>query len=176
MEFRKRVVHKRDLSHKRNGFFKSQGYDKLQRRLGFSLIILIIALVGFSSYFLFFYSRPISTSQEFVDSMESCKRVSWVREDSQATWAYTITGNAVGNACDVKVQLLKMKEGTIDSERLQGKEMDCTILKDETRFPEKDISKCTGELKGELQDIIIQRMHNYLLKNVGDIKEEFNGL
>jgi hypothetical protein len=176
MKFKKKVVHKLDLSNRRRGFFKSQGYDRIQRRLGFALIILMIALVGFSSYFLFFYARPISTSEGFVKAMEGCKRVSWVREDSQATWAYTITGNAVGDACDVKVQLLEMKEGTLDSEKLQGKEMTCVILKTETKFPEKDIFKCNGELKEKLQDIIIQRMHNYLLKNVGEIKDEFESL
>ena len=34
----------------------------------------------------------------------------------------------------------------------------------------------SGDLKGDLQDIIIQRMHNYLLKNVGEIREEFGSL
>ena len=69
-----------------------------------------------------------------------------------------------------------MKEGTIEADKLQGKKMVCTVQKGETQFPEKNIAQCTGELKEELQDIIIQRMHNYLLQNVGEIKEEFEGL
>ena len=179
MKFKRGIVDKLDIGvspKKVKRFFASQGYDKIKRRVGLALIVLIIALIVFSGYFLFFYARPVSSSQEFVDAMVSCKRISWVREDSQASWLYTIQGNAKGDACDVEVQLLKMKEGTIDAEKLQGKKMICTILKSETRFPEKDISKCIGELKGELQDIIIQRMHNYLLKNVGEIREEFEGL
>jgi len=157
-------------------FLKGQGYDKIQRRVGIALIILILGLIGFTIYFLVFYAKPISTSEEFVYSMNNCKRVSWVREDAQATWIYTIKGNAKGDACKIEVQLSKMKQGTIDSEKLQGKEMECILLKTETRFPEKDISQCSGELKEDLQEIIIQRMHNYLLKNVGEIREEFGTL
>ena len=71
--------------------------------------------------------------------------------------------------------ILKMMEGTIDSENLQGMKMICTVSKGETQFPEKDISRCSGELREELQDLIIQRMHNYLLKNVGEIQQEFQG-
>ena len=176
MKFKRDVIDKIDLGPGTKRFFRGQGYNKIQKRVGFALIILIIALIGFSSYFLFFYSKPITNSEEFISSMVSCKKVSWIREDSQATWLYTIQGRAKGDACDVEVQLLKMKEGTIDSEKLQGKEMVCTLLKSDTRFPEKDISKCEGKLKGELQDIIIQRMHNYLLKNVGEIRDEFESL
>jgi len=177
MQFKRGITKKLEVgSRDLKTFFKSQGYDSIQKRVGLALIILIIGLIVFSSYFLFFYAKPVSNSQEFVDAMAHCKRVSWVREDVQATWLYAIKGNAEGDACKVEVQLLKMKEGTIDSEKLQGKKMICATLKSETRFPEEDISKCEGELKRELQDIIIQRMHNYLLKNVGEIKQEFESL
>lgn len=177
MRFKRGIVKKIDIGSGDVGrFFKKQGYDKIQRRVGIALIILILALIAFTLYFLVFYAKPVINSEEFLNAMNSCKRVSWIREDSQASWLYTITGNAKGDACEVEVQLLKMKEGTIDSEKLQGKEMTCVLLKSDTRFPEKDISKCEGELRGDLQDIIIQRMHNYLLKNVGEIREEFESL
>ena len=181
MRFKRGVVDKFDIGvspKKVKRFFSSQGYDKIKRRVGLALIVLILFLIVGTFLILYHpvFARSVSNSQEFVDAMTSCKRVSWVREDAQASWFYTIKGNAKGDACSVEVQLLKMKEGTIDVEKLQGKKMTCTILKSETRFPEKDISKCTGELKGELQGIIIQRMHNYLLKNIGEIREEFASL
>ena len=176
MWFKKRITKKSGVGSHSGSFLKSQGYDHAKRRVGIALIILIMALIVFSGYFLLFYAKPVSNSEEFVNAMTYCKSVSWIREDAQASWLYIIKGNAEGDACNVEVQLLKMKEGTIDSEKLQGKTMTCKLLKSETRFPEKDISKCEGELKGELQDIIIQRMHNYLLKNVGEIKAEFEGL
>tara|TARA_B100001971_G_C18241020_1_gene570920 strand:+ start:97 stop:618 length:522 start_codon:yes stop_codon:yes gene_type:complete len=154
----------------------TQGYKNPKKRVGIALVILIIALISFSSYLLFFYAKPVSTSEEFLDSMSYCKDVSWIREDAQASWLYKIKGGAKGDACEVEVRLLKMKEGTIEADKLQGKGMTCMFQKGETRFPEKDISKCSGPLKEELQDIIIQRMHNYLLQNVGEIKKEFEEL
>ena len=151
---------------------------RLKKRFGIALIILFIALVVFTSYFLFVYPKPCADTngQCFVDAMVSCKRVSWIREDAEASWAYIIKENIKGDSCEVEVKLLKMKQGTIDSEKLQGKEMLCIIPKGETQFPEKDISKCSGELREELQDLIIQRMHNYLLQNVGEIRTEFQEL
>ena len=158
--------------------FKGQGSpDILKKRVGISLIILFVALIIFTGYFLFFYPKPCTdtTGECFVDAMNNCKPVSWIKEDSQASWIYTIKGNTAGDKCEVEVKLLKMMEGTIDSENLQGMKMTCTVSKGETQFPEKDISRCSGELREELQDLIIQRMHNYLLKNVGEIQEEFKG-
>lgn len=154
--------------------FESQGYGKLKTRVGISLVILIIVLVVFSVYFLFFYAKPCEDNDCFVRARTKCKRVSLVREDSQSSWLYTITGSKSG-LCEVEVKLLKIKQGTIDSENLQGKKMLCSVSKASSQFPEKDISKCTGTLKEELQNIIIKRMHKYLLENVGEIKEEFEG-
>lgn len=154
----------------------SQGYDNLQKRVGISLIILITGLIAFSGYFLFFYATPVANSQEFANAMTSCKSASWMRNDSQANWLYTITGREGKEACKIEVELLKIQEGTIDLEGLEGKKMICISQKGETQFPEKDIFSCTGELKEELQNIIIQRMHNYLLQNVGQIKSEFETL
>tara|TARA_Y100000310_G_C20240553_1_gene604448 strand:+ start:85 stop:573 length:489 start_codon:yes stop_codon:yes gene_type:complete len=144
--------------------------------IGLAFLILIIALIIYAGYFLIY--RPVECSDKtcFNNAMNNCKRISWVREDAQATWVYQVGGNAKGDSCKINVKLLKMKEGTIDSERLEGLEMDCAMLKTETQFPEKDISVCSGVLKEELQDIIIQRMHNYLLENIGSISEEFQGV
>ena len=150
-----------------------QGYTKLKRKFSLSLIILIIVLVIFSGYFLFFYFNPCDNKDCFDNAINHCKRVSWIREDDQAAWLYRILRNAEGDSCKVEVMLLKMKKGVIDSEKLQGKKMICIVQKGDTQFPEKDISQCKGDLKEELQDILIKRMHDYLLQNLGEIQEGF---
>lgn len=157
----------------KRGIIKFQGYSKTQKRVGLALVVLIIALIIFSGYFLFFYTKQCDTAECFVNAIAHCKKVSWIREDIQANWLYTITGDAKGDSCDVEVQLLKIKEGTIDNERLQGEKMNCMILKNDIKLPEKQLSQCTGLLKEGLQEIIIKEIHDYLLKNVGEIKEEF---
>ena len=51
--------------------------------------------------------------------------------------------------------------------------MTCRVLKDEIKLPEKDLSRCTGSLKEKLQEIIIQKMHSYLLDNLGNVNQTF---
>lgn len=156
--------------------FGSDYHGNTKKRVGLALIILIFALIIFTGYFLFFYERECEDAECFVDAMKNCKAVSWIRSDDQASWLYTIKGRAAGDSCEIEVKLLEVKQGTIDSEKLAGKDMLCTMQKGDTSFPEKDISRCTGQLKEEMQDLIIQRMHNYLLKNVGQISQEFAGI
>jgi len=153
-------------------------YVKLQRKVGIALIILFIALIIFLSYFLIFYAKPcVDTDGKcFVDAMSNCDRVSWIKEDSQSSWLYTIEGNTQDESCKVNIKLLKVKSGPLESEKLQGKDMTCIVRKGQTQFPEKDISKCSGELKEVLQELIIQRMHDYLIQNFGEIKDEFKNL
>ena len=147
-----------------------------KKRVGLALFILIFALVVFTGYFLFFYETPCNDPECFVSAMKNCKPVSWIRQDEQASWLYTIEGNSKGDYCKIQVKLLEVKQGTIDSEILEGEKMLCIQPKGETDFPEKDISSCTGKLKEKLQDLIIQRMHNYLLENVGEIQQGFSEL
>ncbi len=155
--------------------FEVKDSSKLQRRVGIALIILIILFVVWSGLIFYFYAKPCQDNDCFVDAMIKCKKVSLIREDAQASWLYTIIGSNSDN-CEVEVELRNINQGTIDNEKLQGKKMLCLIPKAGTQFPEKDISKCSGVLKEELQDVIIKRMHDYLLENFGEIKQEFEGL
>jgi len=154
-------------------FLKKQGYDKIELRVGMAALMLFIILIAFTFWFLVFNAKPCANSECFVKAIEDCKRVSWVKDDSQARWRYIVLGGEGDDKCRVEVRLLEMKQGTIDSERLQNKEMVCIVSKGDSQTIEEDVSKCSGVLKGELQDIIIQRMHNYLLENIGEIREEF---
>ena len=37
-------------------------------------------------------------------------------------------------------------------------------------YPEKDLSKCHGRLKEELQAIIINKLHTYIIENIGEFR------
>jgi len=156
---------------------ENQGYSQLKRRIGICLIVLIAGMIIFSGWILFFHSKscPDTRNSEcFVTALSNCKRVSWIREGAQANWRYVIQGNTKGDNCKVEVRLESVEQGSIESEELIGKSMTCIIPKGETEFPEKDMSKCSGPLKESLQDMIIQKMHNYLIENIGEIKQEFS--
>src|SRR3989344_6736782 len=150
----------------------SQGYTRLKFRIGLSIIILCVLLAVALYWAIFLNVKICNDAACFVESMSDCKRVSWIKEDAQASWRYTIKKSFDKNSCEIEVELFKMKEGTIDSEKPEGKKMICILEKGDSNFPETDVSKCNGELKEELQDIIIQRLHNYILKNIGEINEE----
>lgn len=141
-------------------------------RGGLLILIIILIIIAIAAYFLFFSYAKCSDENCFFSSMESCKKVSWIKEDSQAAWSYRILGSS-NNKCNVEVKLIKLKQGNIDIEKLEGKRMVCSVDKGTIALPEKTLSKCTGVLKEQMQEIIIQRMHNYLLKNVGQLEEGF---
>ena len=151
---------------------ESEKYEKMKKRVGIALVILIIAIIIYTAYFFIYYPKLCDNNKCFLDAMNSCKRIYFLREDSQASWLYVIKGET-GDLCKIELMLKEIRQGNLDSEKLQNKKMLCLVNKGNTRFPEKDISKCTGQLKEELQDIIIQRMHDYLLENVGKINKEF---
>lgn len=148
------------------------------KSLGFIKILIgliIILIVAFLFYRVFF---PISCDDKncFVQGLKTCRHVSWIKEDAESAWLLTILGANQKDSCNVNLRLLNIKKGTVDSEKLMGKEMACNIMRTETRFPPDDISQCTGILKEEIQDILIKRMHDYLLKNIGELKEEFKAV
>lgn len=153
---------------------ENKGYQKLYFRIVVALIILTGALIVFFTYYFFFYYKPCQDSYCFSSSLEKCKRVAYVREDSEAAWYYRIQGKKSPDSCNVEVMLIKMKEGTLDIEVLQGLKMTCEVNREEKGYPEKDISKCSGILKEKMQEIIIERLHSYILENLKDIKQGFN--
>lgn len=146
----------------------------LSKNLWFLLFVLIVISL-FLIYYIFFKFSNCYTKSCFYGSLVSCNKVTWIRESDDADWFYKILEKE-GDYCKVEVKLLKLKEGKIDLERLEGEKMICGVLKNEINFPEEDISKCSGKLKENLQEIIIQRMHDYLLLNLGEIKDSFKRL
>lgn len=133
------------------------------------LLLIIISLI----YLLFFYIKTCADKECYFSSLRECKRAYFIKEDSKATWSYKIIGNIKGDKCSIDVKLSRMKQGNVDLGILEGKTMKCQIPKNSGDYPEKDIILCTGELKEEMQEIIIKKMHNYILEHLGEIKEEF---
>ena len=152
---------------------EKQGYRSMEKRILISALILIIAIVIFLAFVYFIKPKECNDSACFQKALSNCNRVSYVKEDSKASWHYIITNSNGKNSCNIRVKLLKMNQGTIETEILEGTEMTCIINKADTRPPEENMQSCTGLLKEKLQEIIIERMHSYLLKNLGEIKESF---
>ena len=82
---------------------ESEKYEKMKKRVAIALIILIIAIIIYTAYFFIYYPKLCDNNKCFLDAMNSCKRVYFLREDSQASWLYVIKGNpknATGQKAD----------------------------------------------------------------------------
>ena len=137
-------------------------------------IIFFVLLISIIVYFLFFQVKSCKETQCFIDAMANCKKVSFLKQDPNADWVYTITGNGQKDSCLIKIQLIRLKQGAVEGEKLEGEEMMCDLKKGNNEYPEKDLSRCTGKLKEHIQELIIQRMHNYIIQSIGEVKQGFS--
>jgi len=145
------------------------------------LIILVVILAGIIA-FNFLYVRKCETEECFTSAMEKCAKAEFLKEGEEASWLYKITG-AEGNVlctfsdsfcenCSVNVKLLQVKKGTSELGRLEGLEMTCSLPFSYAGNPQEDLTRCHGLLREEIQEAIINKMHSYILSNVGKIGEE----
>jgi cell division protein FtsI/penicillin-binding protein 2 len=152
---------------------KDKFFSKKIKIILIALIILIIIFVIFLIYVFIIKSDSCENEKCFFNSLKDCKKVYFVKEDPEYSWLYSISKEASKDSCEVKVKLLEIKKESSDSKILQDKEMICIVPKTTKDFPEKEISRCSGVLKEQLQDLIIQRMYDYLLTNVQEINKSF---
>jgi hypothetical protein len=153
--------------------FEKEKNKYFGKKIKVILIILILMFTGFLGYIFIIKSESCKNEKCFFDSLKDCKKISFVKEDIEYSWFYVISKEASKNSCEINVKLLNVKQESIDSKILQNKEMICIVPKTTTDFPEKDISKCSGILKENLQDLIIQKMYDYLLTNLQEINMSF---
>jgi len=139
------------------------------------LIILILAVLGAAIYFTFFFTYTCDDLACFKSHQEKCSRTKYINDAEETTWLYEIKGKEDGK-CEINVKVLQIKSGTIDRKNLQGKSMDCLLVFGNINSPEADISKCHGLLKEELQGLIINKLHAYVVENVGEIGGELQGI
>lgn len=135
------------------------------------IIILILIVLAAAVYFTFFYTKKCPDMACFKTSLAKCERVSFLNDAKDASWFYKIIGKSGGD-CKVRVELLKLKEGHVDIASLEGKQMDCYLLLGAVTGPQEDLTRCSGLLKEEMQNIIINRLHAYIVDNLGQISEE----
>ena len=134
--------------------------------IGAVIVILIAALIWFN----FFYYRNCENKTCFNDYLRDCKKAKF-NSFGNMSFEYTVLGKSA-ESCNVNVNWLKGDLNNQDSLKLESKSMVCSIPLGAVIQPESDISLCHGILKEGLQDLIIQKLHNYLVQNLGKINSE----
>lgn len=134
------------------------------------IAIVIVVLIALAVYFTYFNTKNCADYGCFKSAMASCSKMNYINEGQDASWGYTILG-ASGGDCIVRVKLLQAKQGTLNIDQLRGYYMDCAYSLGVTGYPESDLSKCHGRLKEELQQIVIQKLYQYIVDNLGQISD-----
>jgi hypothetical protein len=140
------------------------------------ILLVIIVLVILAFYINSVSGKRCGDYSCFQVEMSACSRARYTSEMPEASWGYTVLGSSDGN-CDVNVKLLQAKNGTLEMNTLEGYDMVCSYPLGIAAYPEKDLSKCHGRLKEELQGLIIKKLYSYIVDNVGQIATNLeNGL
>ncbi|MFW5872163.1 MAG: hypothetical protein ACOCUT_03565 [bacterium] len=132
------------------------------------ILVVIIALIIL--YFIWartMYYKECDTWDCFNERLESCKRTSFIG-GNKMIFEYKIEGLVDGN-CHVRTTLIQGELNNRDSQKLEGNEMVCKIPEGVVIVPESDIDNCNGILKEGLQDLILDKLHTYIVRNMGKI-------
>lgn len=139
------------------------------------LIFVILMVLIVAIYFSFFFYYKCNDIACFRAHQEKCAKTKFLNEVENAEWQYFIKGEQDGK-CKINVKVNRVTKGGINELALEGKSMDCFLPKGSLNSPEADISICHGELKEKTQEIIIQKLHSYIVKNLGEISGELKGI
>jgi hypothetical protein len=149
---------------------------KLKKSDYIALAVIGVIIIGIAAiYFTFYYAYKCDTLGCYVSHQEDCSRTTFIKDSEDTTWKYFITGKQDGK-CKILVEVLVVKAGSADKQRLEGTTMECLLPIGNTASPEGDISKCHGVLKEEMQNLIIQKLHTYVVENLGEIGGELSDL
>lgn len=162
----------KERGHKKEKKYK---YNRTNEIIKLIVILLVLIAVCVGIYYFAFYTKSCENEDCFSKALIKCERASWINDGEEATWLYNIESFAKGK-CRVDVRLLQIKKGKIDIEKAQKKEMSCYFPIGISLRPEQNLESCTGELKEILQELIIKRMHSYILENLEEINVNIKGL
>ncbi len=132
------------------------------------LLVLALALSLYAS----FRPKQCYNYACFQDYMAVCARAVYINEEPEASWQYNIL-KRTRESCEILVTLLQAKEGELKLRTFEGHSMICTYPQGVVAYPDKDLSLCHGRLKEDIQGILIEKLYNYVVQNLAELKEEF---
>ena len=144
--------------------------DKRGNSARWIILVSIVIVLFLAIYFTWFFYPKCDSMACYVSHQEACKKAKFTNEGAEKVWYYEIKGKE-SKKCEVEVELLEIRKGDLALKALEGKKMVCLLVYGSQRNPELDLLKCHGELREEIQNQIIQKLHSYIIDNVGEISE-----
>jgi hypothetical protein len=149
------------------GYYEKPWYYKWKWIVGIAFLIAVLLVFV---WFWFFRYGECETWECFNENLRRCDRVSFVG-GTDMIFEYTIRGSS-GGECEVGVELLMGELNNQDSIKLERQKMTCMLPEKVVMIPESNIGRCHGLLKEGLQDLVIKKLHTYLVQNLGKINLE----
>ncbi len=131
------------------------------------LIVLAIILISIITSMIILRYQKCDNWECFNNNLAKCKRTKFAG-GTDILFGYTILGKENDN-CKVDVILLEGQLNNQDILKLKGKTMICETPLGIRMLPEAELSRCHGELKENLQEQIINDLHNYIIQNLGQM-------
>ncbi|RZB30301.1 MAG: hypothetical protein SRB1_02581 [Desulfobacteraceae bacterium Eth-SRB1] len=138
------------------------------------VILGVLAILILGIWVMFFSYAKCETWSCFNNHLENCDRVKFVGGTSMI-FEYVVKGISDGE-CEVDVQLLQGELNNKELAELEMRKMTCMLPEGVVMIPESDIGNCHGMLKEGLQDLVIEKLHSYLVQNLGRINLEVLGV
>jgi hypothetical protein len=138
----------------------------------FIVAILFVLFAAFALYSTFSY-KTCYVYGCFQERMTKCAFATFINEEPEASWQYDIEGKSQGK-CAIQVTLLQAKEGDLSLKGFEKHTMLCLYELGTAAYPEKDMAKCHGLLKEDLQGVLITKLHEYVINNLGSINGVLN--
>ena len=133
--------------------------------------LVVVAVLVWGIWAVFFGYPTCDNRDCFNDKLKDCDKVVFIGESDDMIFEYIIKGTS-GGECEVSVQLLQGELNNQDSLKLEMNKMTCYLPEGVVMIPESNIGKCTGLLKEGLQDLVIKKLHTYLVQNLGKLNLE----
>jgi len=154
-----------------------RGVDISYSKLAIYVVIIVIAV-----WFLFFSGIFKKNCKQDVECFEErvveCKPTKYINIHNNNIYDYKVIKKSKGN-CVIDIKLRRMAIGTDIKlvEKLEGKSMKCYVPIENLRYlklneMENLLNFCTGQLKEEIYEIMMEKMYGLLIRNLGGIEEE----
>ena len=145
---------------------------KKSDRAVYIIAAIAVAVIIFAAVYSLFYYPACKDLRCFQGELSKCSKSSFLYEKENSVWYYGIKGPSNGE-CAVYVKAVSLKAEAETGEALSGKDMTCYIPKAllGSFMPEEKIEYCHGILKEEIQRLMIEKMHLYIIQNIGQINQ-----
>ena len=148
----------------------------IKKRRGIKILsTLIVLILIIAIYLTFVYTPTCKDIACWESKLVKCSKAKYINDPRDITWSYTIKGK-VDDRCEVNVKALEIKRGLTSTMALQGKDMDCFLPFGVITEPEQNPNICNGILKEKMQTLIIEKLHQYIVANIGLIGQELTGI